>query len=135
MGSIIDYIDCPKCGNEAYLEFNYKSGEEFITCKHCGYQREFYIENNPDEPQESVVDIELVNYQIKEFGGLGAFKMQRIGSVGFECGSFLEDYNSAEDFLRYVETNKDSIEYASYTYKEDDVWKEKVLIEKSELES
>jgi hypothetical protein len=38
MGSVISEVECPKCGySDAYCEFYYKIGEEYIFCKECGY--------------------------------------------------------------------------------------------------
>ena len=37
MGSVIDYIECPNCKAEAYSDFYYKTGEEYINCNNCGY--------------------------------------------------------------------------------------------------
>ena len=40
MGSVIDNTACPRCGGDAFSEYYYNSGEEEITCMHCGYQYE-----------------------------------------------------------------------------------------------
>ena len=37
MGSVIDYIECPNCKHEAYSDFYYKTGEEYVNCQNCGY--------------------------------------------------------------------------------------------------
>ena len=37
MASIIDFIECPNCKQEAYNEFYYKSGLEDTFCSSCGY--------------------------------------------------------------------------------------------------
>ena len=37
MASVIDYIECPHCGTEAYSDFYYKTGEEYVNCQNCGY--------------------------------------------------------------------------------------------------
>ena len=44
MGSVIDYIECPHCGQEAYIDFYYKTGEEYINCNKCGYQENIFVE-------------------------------------------------------------------------------------------
>ena len=37
MGSVIDYIECPNCKQEAFSDFYYKTGEDYINCGNCGY--------------------------------------------------------------------------------------------------
>ena len=76
------------------------------------------------------MDITQVDYQIEEYGGFGAFRMRYIGSIAYECGSFPD--NDRTDFLKFVEDNASTLEYASYTTKENDQWVEKVLIDKVE---
>ena len=46
MGIVIDYIDCPNCGNEAFSDFYYKTGEEYVNCNHCGYRRTAELKRN-----------------------------------------------------------------------------------------
>jgi uncharacterized Zn finger protein len=41
MGSVIQDVECPRCGNpEAYSECYYKRGFEYVMCFDCGYYRE-----------------------------------------------------------------------------------------------
>ena len=44
MGSVIDYIECPRCKSEnMYEEFYYKTHESNAFCDQCGYsRRNFY---------------------------------------------------------------------------------------------
>ena len=35
MGSVIDFIECPNCSQEAYSDFYYKSGEQYVSCSSC----------------------------------------------------------------------------------------------------
>ena len=39
MGSVIDTIECPNCKSEdsCYVDFYYKTGEEYTSCGKCGY--------------------------------------------------------------------------------------------------
>lgn len=47
MGSIQESIVCPQCGHmEAYCTYYYKTGEEYIFCPLCGYQKENTIKCN-----------------------------------------------------------------------------------------
>lgn len=43
MGSVIDHIDCPNCGEQAYNEFYYKTQEEDTFCASCGYMYSLQI--------------------------------------------------------------------------------------------
>ena len=36
MGSVIDYVECKRCGRDAFVDFNYNTGEEFSSCSYCG---------------------------------------------------------------------------------------------------
>ena len=55
MGSVIDYIDCPNCGNEAFSDFYYKTGEEYVNCNSCGYHYSATIINR-DKPLNELTD-------------------------------------------------------------------------------
>ena len=49
MGSVIEYIECPRCGQENCVnDFYYKSGEEYISCPDCGYYRVFHFKRDTD---------------------------------------------------------------------------------------
>lgn len=38
MGSVSEYIECPRCKNEScFSDYYYKSGEEYNFCSDCGY--------------------------------------------------------------------------------------------------
>ena len=52
MGSVIDYIECPNCKQEAYSDFYYKTGEEYINCRSCGYHRSATIVNRDKKLSE-----------------------------------------------------------------------------------
>ena len=111
MGGTVDYIDCPHCNTVegAINEFNYKSGEEFIHCPHCGYHRRFYITNwDKKEDTEMLVDGEPTEapwtpeYEIFECREpFGAFDVRYIDGNG-ECGSFIEKENE-EEFMDQIE--------------------------------
>ena len=71
MGSVLDSIDCPDCGLEAMIDIYYKTGEDFITCSHCGYSRKFYIANWDDQDKESEFEW-IPNFVLEEIHGKGA---------------------------------------------------------------
>ena len=79
MGSVIDYIECPNCKNEAYDDFYYRTGEEYINCCNCGYHRSATIINRDKKLSELTEEdwkiVELKNpygaYRIKSYSGVG----------------------------------------------------------------
>ena len=79
MGSVIDYIECPNCKNEAYDDFYYRTGEEYINCGNCGYHRSATIINRDKKLSELTEEdwkiVELKNpygaYRIKSYSGVG----------------------------------------------------------------
>jgi hypothetical protein len=136
MGSISDYIDCPKCGNEAHNEFYYKSGEEYITCTHCGYSRKFYITNYEDQPTEPGKEGEfewVPKFELEELEPHGAYRLRQKGAMAYECGSFTEPAG-AEEFARLVEERKGELEYAEYTTFIDNKVERVIIIENEEDE-
>lgn len=131
MGSMLDTIDCPGCGSEAMIDFYYKTGEEFITCQHCGYNRKFYITNWDEQDKES--EFEWVpQFSLEEIHGKGAYQLRGKGAMSTECGSFIEDA-SEEKFIELVEAQKDLLEHAEYTVYENGEFRNVVLIQ-GELE-
>ena len=91
MGSVQQQIDCPNCKNEAFEDFNYKTGEEYMSCSSCGYHKSFYYERDDsgkfvliDETKEA----DFGNFKIKEviidkpFGSYSIEKSNRFRQVG-----------------------------------------------------
>ena len=127
MGSIIDVIDCPDCGSEATIDFYYNTGEEFIMCQHCGYNRKFFITNWDEQDKKG--EFEWVpKFDMEEIHGKGAYKLRGKGAPATECGSFLEEA-SEQKFIELVEAQKDLLEYAEYTTYLEGKLKTVVLIE------
>jgi hypothetical protein len=129
MSSVVDCIECPDCGSEAYNEFYCESGEEYITCNHCGYSRKFYIINmdDQDKPQEEGFDW-LPDYKIEEVHGCGAYKIRPIGAAAYECGAFTEPA-SEEEFKRLIEERRSELAHAEYSTFVDGVLVKTVLIQ------
>lgn len=49
MGSVIDYIECPRCNSYGCVnDYYYKSGEEYTNCFECGYHRSFHFKRDGD---------------------------------------------------------------------------------------
>jgi len=93
MGSVIDYIECPHCKTEAYSDFYYKTGEEYINCQNCGYH--YSATYKCDSEGKYVTKDGTNNYEfdnlIMETNELknpyGAYRIKYYNSVAMECGS------------------------------------------------
>jgi len=98
MGSVIDYIECPNCKQEAYSDFYYKTGEEYVNCNNCGYHRSATIVNRDKKLSELTEE----DWEIKELKKpYGAFRIKYYDALGYECGS-LETEDDYEQLLRYI---------------------------------
>ena len=105
MGSVIDYIECPHCGHEAYSDFYYKTGEEYVNCGNCGYHHSVTIINRDKQLNELTDD----DWKIKELKNpYGAYRIKHYDSVGYECGS-LSSKKQFESLKQQVEKS-DTVE-------------------------
>ena len=130
MGSVIDYIDCPKCGNESYNEFYYKSGEEYIFCDHCGYTRKFFIDNwdDKDKKQEDALPEWVPSFKLEEVVGFGCYKIRLKEAVGMEVGTFIQP-TATEDFLNTIKSCEYEIAHAEYSTFVDGVVTKHIVIQ------
>lgn len=104
MGSVIDYIECPRCKQENCIdEFYYKSGEEYVNCPDCGYYRIFHYKR--DENGEFLKKDETKGY---EFANLvpeaihienpyGAYRVETILGIA-TCGTIETD----DDYQKFI---------------------------------
>lgn len=84
MGSVIDYIECPNCKVEAFSDFYYKSGEEYINCNNCGYYYSATIKSR-DKAYSELTD---EDWNIQEcISPFGAYRLKYKESVSTQCGS------------------------------------------------
>jgi len=117
MGSVIDYIECPNCGHEAYSDFYYKTGEEYVNCQNCGYH--YSATYKTDGNGEYITKDGTENYEFdnlimetKELKNpYGAYQLKYYDSVAYQCGS-LEDINDFNQLKEQV-MKLDNIEYFS----------------------
>lgn len=92
MGSVIDYIECPNCKTEAYCDFYYKTGEEYVNCNNCGYHRSATIINRDKKLSELTEE----DWKIEEIKNpYGAYRLKSYQSIATQCGSFTnkEEYD------------------------------------------
>jgi DNA-directed RNA polymerase subunit RPC12/RpoP len=115
MESVIDYIECPNCGHEAYNDFYYKTGEEYVNCQNCGYH--YSATYKTDDEGNYVTKDGTDNYEFdnlimetKELKNpYGAYRLKYYDSVGYECGSLENEQNYVELLVEVRELN--NVEY------------------------
>jgi hypothetical protein len=142
MGSVVDYIDCPHCGEEAWSDFYYKTGEEYVRCNHCGYYRDAALKRD-DGGQLITKDgsdrIEFDNL-IMEYNECtnpyGAYRYKFNGNIGTTCGTLINE-QSALDFEDMVFSHTEpKITFATISRLVDGEIVEKILInDKNENEN
>lgn len=94
MGSVIDYIACPNCKTEAYSDFYYKTGEEYVNCNNCGYHYSATIKNR----NKKLTELTESDWEISELKNpYGAYRYKMAGEVATVCGS-LETPEDADRF-------------------------------------
>lgn len=108
MASVIDYIECPNCKQEAWMDFYYKTGEEYVNCSNCGYHKSISIVNR-DKPLSELTQDDWLIEELKD--PYGAYKIKHYNSVATECGSLDNDSEYGE--LRQYLSANESIEFAS----------------------
>jgi hypothetical protein len=110
MGSVIDYIECPNCGHEAYDDFYYKTGEEYINCNNCGYHYSSTIINR-DKNLNELTD---ADWKIRELKNpYGSYRIQTYEGVGYTCGS-LENKTQLNE-LKMDYENDPNIQYLIFS--------------------
>ena len=124
MGSIIDDIECPNCAHDAYSDFYYKTGEEYLNCNNCGYHRSATIVNRNKKLSELTED-DWENKELKN--PYGAYKIKYYDELGYVCGS-LETEDEYEQLLRYINDNT-NVEFSSFSRFIDDKIKVDILVD------
>jgi len=131
MGSVIDYIECPNCKHEAYSDFYYKTGEEFITCNNCGYQYSASVKNRNKKLSELTEE----DWEIKEIKTpYGSFRYKCAGDVATCCGSLATE-EEANDFRTSMKLNPHGvIEFAEISrFVNDQIEVESIIINTNTL--
>jgi hypothetical protein len=103
MGSVIDHIECPNCDREAYSDFYYKTGEEYINCMNCGYQYSATIKDRT----KKISELDEDDFEIKELKNpFGSYKIQYYDSPGYICGA-LENEKQLNELKTRIEEDDD----------------------------
>lgn len=105
MGSVISDIECPNCGQEAYIDFYYKTGEEYINCNNCGYHYSATIKNR-DKRLDELTDDDWEIIEIKN--PYASFRIKIYDSIGYQCGSFTNENELNE--LKQEISKRDDVE-------------------------
>ncbi len=90
MGSVLDFIECPNCKQEASDDFYYKTGEEYIN---CGYHKSVTLVNRDKDLSELLQE----DWKIDELKNpYGAYRIKVYHSIATQCGSLEneEQYNN-----------------------------------------
>lgn len=106
MGSVLDFIECPNCKHEAFDDFYYKTGEEYIGCNNCGYHKSATIINR-DKLLTELTEEDWEVVEIKE--PYGAFRIKRYEDLGTLCGT-LESEEHLNELKQELEKDKE-VEY------------------------
>ena len=109
MASVIDYIECPNCKQEAYSDYYYKTGEEYNNCNNCGYHRSLVIVNR----DKKLTDLTEQDWEITESKNpYGAYRYKIAGAIGTACGP-LETEEDANNFRAEMKLEyQDHVEFA-----------------------
>ena len=108
MGSVIDYIDCPNCKQEACMDFYYKTGEEYVNCNNCGYRKSISIVNR-DKPLSELTQDDWLMEELKN--PYGAYRIKYYDYLATQCGSLANESDYGE--LTQHLLNNESVEFAS----------------------
>jgi Zn ribbon nucleic-acid-binding protein len=126
MGSVLDCIECPNCKHEAYDDFYYKTGEEYINCNNCGYHRSATIINRDKKLSELTEE----DWKIEELKNpYGAYRLKVYHSIATQCGS-LENEAQYNDLKKNIEDDVE-LEFCSVSRFIDNKIVEELLINNS----
>jgi hypothetical protein len=139
MGSVIDYIECLNCKQEAFSDFYYKTGEEYINCNSCGYHysQTFKRDENGKFITEDGTDnynFDNLKYEVSELKNpFGSYRLKVYQSPATQCGAF-EKVDQYEEFKKNIE-NDVEIEFCSVSRFVDGEIKVEILIDNKPKDS
>ena len=106
MGSIIEHIECPNCEHEAFSDFYYRTGEQYVNCPNCGYHYSATIKDRTKLISELTEDDYEIVYSKDPYG---AYKIKMYEGVGYTCGS-LKNKKQLNELKKQCEQDN-TIEY------------------------
>jgi Zn ribbon nucleic-acid-binding protein len=108
MGSVIDYIECPNCKSEAWCDFYYKTGEEYVNCHNCGYHKSVTILNRDKKLSELTEE----DWKVEELKNpYGAYRIKVYHSIATQGGS-LENEEQYNELKKTIEDDME-VEFCS----------------------
>jgi len=133
MGSVIDYIECPNCKHEAFSDFYYKTGEEYVNCNNCGFHYSATYKRNDEGKFETIDGTDdyrfdnLIMVENKLENPFGAYRIKVYHSIATQCG-VLENEDQYNQLKQSLEEDVD-IEFCSVSRFVDGEIKVEVLID------
>jgi Zn ribbon nucleic-acid-binding protein len=94
MGSVIDFIECPNCTQEAYSDFYYKTGEQYVNCSNCGYVHSQFWKRNEEGKLETLdgtdnYEFDNLTLVVEELKNpYGSYRLKTYQSPAYQVGSF-----------------------------------------------
>lgn len=118
MGSVIDYIECPNCGQEATSDFYYKTSEETILCQSCGYYKSITIKKDCNKRINELDDEDWDIIEIKK--PYACYKIKWKDYVAYQIGTVAtrDDFSEMKDSL---EKNEDVELFSISRYKNGEI--------------
>jgi len=107
MGSVLDSVECPHCGNEANSDYYYKTGEEVVLCQHCGYYKSVTIKKNCGKRFDELSDEDWDVIEISK--PYAAYQVTYKNNPASEVGTLI----TYEDYLllkKAIENEDDDVE-------------------------
>ena len=107
MATIHDSIECPNCGQEADETFFYKTGEEIINCRSCGYHRSARIISREKKLTE-LTDADWEMIEIKD--PYGSYEVKFKNEVSSTCGT-IENEDEFKSLYEVIKACEDPVEF------------------------
>ena len=105
MGSVIDYIDCPRCKQDNCIsDFYYKTGEEYVSCGDCGYYYSFVIKR---DSEGEMIKID----ENKELSVDNVLRKETL--IDNPYGSFITEFDNGMRSCGTLETKEDYDKFVS----------------------
>jgi len=124
MGSVMSNATCPSCEFEgAQDDFYYKTGEQYMSCPRCGYFEGHTILSDEDgnfKRYKSGAKKGEFKWKHEITKGGISFRYRPKGAVASSCGGIPK--RKLNDFLEWVQNNRNTFEEVFITYKENNKW-------------
>ena len=127
MGSVIEHIECPNCEHEAFSDFYYRTGEQYVNCSNCGYHYSATIKDRTKRISELTEDDYKIVYSKNPYG---AYKIKHFDSVAHICGS-IKNKKQLNELKKECEKDN-AIEYFHVSRFIDGEIKVEIIIENKE---